>query len=495
MKIKFLNGELAGKIIEFPESEISIGREDGNTIQLLTGGVSRYHARIIRRDDGSYSIIDLASTNGVKIDGVAISGERVLCPEDEIVIGEQKLLIVELGEAPKVLFKTVSTSATSRLDTKIDEERIVPEEKSPEKPAEVDTPKNAPQISAEKFLADLKSVSGNLFKNGEKSTRSQSGSSAETDKKDKNDPPKRSKMLFNVVFYAALIICVACVAKLFMDGGKNNGKSGGAHLDDRHENSVIYFERIDYDTAKNSAFRLELKIENGKMSCILDDIAGQRHFTREIDLIGNYDNEFELLIQNLKKSGITKLKQKNISAPNPDRDRLHLLFIDGNEICNYQSSSSETGIEFEKCTDAIRDFLNGFGLVTIAQSRDEVENEARQHLQNAIENMENYAGDLSLLRKAAREFEAAITCYEQFTPAPPELKKAKLGFAKVNNLRKEKLAEYTADFNRCHRRLDYPGMAAACQNIMKIAGEKSKAYRQAANALLNVKRQMDAKKR
>ena len=495
MKIKFLNGEPAGKIIEFQESEISIGREDGNTIQLLTGGVSRYHARIIRRDDGSYSIVDLASTNGVKIDGVAISGERVLCPEDEIIIGEQKLLIVELGEAPKVFFKTVSSSATSRLDTQVDEVRIVPEEKAPEKPAGNTASGNDTQLTAEKLLADLKSVSGNLFKNGDKSARVQTDNSANTEKKDKNNPPKRSKMLFNVIFYAALIICVACVAKLFMDGGKKSSQIGSGHLDDRHENSVIYFERIAYDTGKNSAFRLELKIENGKMSCILDDIAGPRHFTREIDLIGNYDNEFELLIQNLKKSGITKLKQKNITAPNPDRDRLHLIFIDGTEICNYQSSSTETGIEFEKCTDAIRDFLNGFGLVTIAQSREEVENEAKQHLQNAIENMENYAGDLSLLRKAAREFEAAITCYEQFTPAPPELKKAKLGFAKVNNLRKEKLAEYTADFNRCHRRLDYPGMAAACQNIMKVAGEKSKAYRMAANALLNVKRQMDAKKR
>ncbi len=493
MKIKFVNGDRAGEIAEFPDSEISIGREDGNSIQLLTGGVSRYHAQIIKKDDGSYFIVDLDSTNGVKIDGIAVAGERVLCQDDEITIGEQKLLIVELGEVHKVLFKTFSNSTETLMDTRIDEVLIDPDKKDKKSPAADSAKKNDSQLSAEKLLAELKSVSGNLFKNGDKSSASNASDTAVIEKN--ADAPKRSKTLFNVIFYAALVICVVSVAKLFMDGSKSSNKISGIPQDDRNENSVIYFERIDYDTEKKSAFRLELRIENGKMTCTLDDIAGQRHFTREIELIGNYDNELELLIQNLKKSGLSKLKQKNISIPNPDRDRLHLIFIDNNEICNYKSSSSATGIEFEKCTDAIRDFLSGFGLVTIAQSREEVEAEARQHLQNAIENMENYAGDLSLLRKSAREFEAAISCYEQFTPAPPELKKAKLGFAKVNNLRKTKLAEYTADFNRCHRRLDYPGMANACQNIMKIAGEKSKAYRQAANALLNVKRQMDAKKR
>ena len=124
MKIKFVNGDHAGEIAEFPDSEISIGREDGNSIQLLTGGVSRYHAQIIKKDDGSYFIVDLDSTNGVKIDGVAVAGERVLCQDDEITIGEQKLLIVELGEVHKVLFKTFSNSTETLMATRIDETLI-----------------------------------------------------------------------------------------------------------------------------------------------------------------------------------------------------------------------------------------------------------------------------------------------------------------------------------------------------------------------------------
>ena len=43
--------------------------------------------------------------------------------------------------------------------------------------------------------------------------------------------------------------------------------------------------------------------------------------------------------------------------------------------------------------------------------------------------------------------------------------------------------------------MDYAGMVRACQDIMKITGEKSKAYRNAAEALRSVKRTMNSKKR
>lgn len=495
MKIKFVNGEQAGKIVEFKDPEISIGREDGNSIQLLTGGVSRYHAMITQKNDGSCFITDLDSTNGVKIDGVVISGDRALCKGDEIVIGEQKLEIVELSGGHQILFKTLSDCPETLMDTKID----IPVEDIEKKPSVSSSPateNKSEAISADKLLAELKSVSGNLFKGGSTSAKTGTEEKKNSEEKGGGQEKKRSKLIFNVVFYLALVICVIGVGNFFLsDTGSKKTSSSAEKLDGGHEDAVIYFERIDYDSSKKSAFRIELKIEKGKMVCVLDDIAGQRHFTRDIDLSGNYDNELELLIQKIKKSGIVKLKHKNVSVSNPDRDRLHLVFIDGKEMCNYQCSSSESGVEFDKCNDAIRDFLNGFGLMTIAQSREEVEEEAKQHLRNAIEKMENYAGDLALLREAAREFEAAITCYEQFTPAPPELKQAKTGFDKVNNLRKAKLQEYINEFNRCKRRRDYSGMANACQSIMKIAGEKSKTYREVANILLQIKRQMKSRKR
>ena len=124
-----------------------------------------------------------------------------------------------------------------------------------------------------------------------------------------------------------------------------------------------------------------------------------------------------------------------------------------------------------------------------------MEEEAKQHLRNAIDKRENYVSDLSLLRESAKEFEAAISCYEQFTPAPPELKQARSGFSEVNTLRLKKLREAQAEFTRCKRISDERGMLNACQDIMKISGERSKAYREAAEILRQVKRKLNAKKR
>ena len=169
MKIKFLNGEYAGEIREFDEPEISIGREDGNSIQLLTGGVSRYHAQIVKKEDGSYFISDLNSTNGVKIDGVPIANDRVLCPGDEITIGEQKLLIAELSGVPKIFFKAFSDNSETLMDTRIDEPQPAAQLNTGSKNASAPTEnkaKNDTQLSADKLLAELKSVSGNLFNSG-----------------------------------------------------------------------------------------------------------------------------------------------------------------------------------------------------------------------------------------------------------------------------------------------------------------------------------------
>ena len=483
MKIQFINGERAGEIMDFQDTEISIGREDGNTIQLLTGGVSRYHAQISKKDDGNWIICDLDSTNGVKIDGKNIVGEHFLTPGTTLLIGEQQMLILEAGPVGKVNFFSGAKIFDTSSDTQLDE---------PKAPAPPPPPKKQiSAVSSEKLLADLKSAGNGLFGRNDKNPQ------AAAPKKSSNSPgqaPKKSKMLFNVIFYAALIICVAFIAKMFLDKKSDIPSGSNTRNSYAAEDAVIYFERINYDPGAKSAFRFEMKIENGKMTCLLDDIAGTRHFKREIDLSGNYETELEVLLQKLKESGILQLKTKNISVADPERDRIHLMLVCDNQLADYQCTSTESGVEFDKCDQAIRNFLNGFGLMTIAQNREELEAEAMNHLRNAKDKKANYISDLSLLREAAREFEAAISCFEQFTPAPPELKEAKTGFNAVNALRVQKLKECNNEFKRCYRRMDYSGMARACQDIMKIAGEKSKTYREAAETLRSVKRAMDKRR-
>lgn len=62
------NGDAAGRIIALTESEYTLGRQRDNQIHISDLGVSGYHARVFRTQDG-FAIEDLKSRNGIWING------------------------------------------------------------------------------------------------------------------------------------------------------------------------------------------------------------------------------------------------------------------------------------------------------------------------------------------------------------------------------------------------------------------------------------------
>ncbi|MBF0285471.1 MAG: FHA domain-containing protein, partial [Magnetococcales bacterium] len=70
-------------------AEITIGRLPGNTVVIDNLAVSRRHARIVREDE-TYFLEDLASYNGVFVNGEKIT-RRPLGHGDVIVIGKHVL--------------------------------------------------------------------------------------------------------------------------------------------------------------------------------------------------------------------------------------------------------------------------------------------------------------------------------------------------------------------------------------------------------------------
>jgi len=73
------------------QSEITIGRENRNTIVLPHISVSKVHAKIIL-ENGRYYIADNGSTNGVVVNNKRISGKVRLQEKDVIVITNSKLI-------------------------------------------------------------------------------------------------------------------------------------------------------------------------------------------------------------------------------------------------------------------------------------------------------------------------------------------------------------------------------------------------------------------
>ena len=85
------------------KAEMSIGRTEGNDLVLNHPSVSRKHAKFEPRPDGWW-IVDLKSTNGVKVNGNLV-GESRVNPGDKISIGSVQL---ELKPQPSVNFSNES---------------------------------------------------------------------------------------------------------------------------------------------------------------------------------------------------------------------------------------------------------------------------------------------------------------------------------------------------------------------------------------------------
>lgn len=79
-------------IVPFVRDEITIGRQEGNTIRLTERNVSRRHARLMR-NNGHVLIEDLGSYNGIRINGDRISGQVQVADGDLIQIGDYDLAI------------------------------------------------------------------------------------------------------------------------------------------------------------------------------------------------------------------------------------------------------------------------------------------------------------------------------------------------------------------------------------------------------------------
>lgn len=89
--IKILHGADRGKVFESFEPPLTIGREEGNDIQLNDERVSRCHFKI-QRDNDRLVLTDLDSTNGTKVNGIETQ-LKILRYGDLINVGRSLMLI------------------------------------------------------------------------------------------------------------------------------------------------------------------------------------------------------------------------------------------------------------------------------------------------------------------------------------------------------------------------------------------------------------------
>ena len=88
--LKVLDGADRGRVYDAIETPITIGREEGNTIQLNDERISRFHIKI-QEDHDKVVLTDLESTNGTKVNGEDTQ-LRILRYGDMITLGRSVLL-------------------------------------------------------------------------------------------------------------------------------------------------------------------------------------------------------------------------------------------------------------------------------------------------------------------------------------------------------------------------------------------------------------------
>jgi hypothetical protein len=94
--LRALDGADRGRVFENVPTPVTVGREEGNSVQLNDERVSRFHLKI-QEGDGKLVLTDLESTNGTKVNGESVR-VWVLRPGDVISLGRTLLLFGSAAE-------------------------------------------------------------------------------------------------------------------------------------------------------------------------------------------------------------------------------------------------------------------------------------------------------------------------------------------------------------------------------------------------------------
>ena len=85
-----MSGSIKGRRYEIARDEVRLGRRDDNDIAIEDSSVSGHHC-VVLRDGEKYTLRDMGSTNGTRLNGVSIQEAR-LKPKDIIQVGAVEVL-------------------------------------------------------------------------------------------------------------------------------------------------------------------------------------------------------------------------------------------------------------------------------------------------------------------------------------------------------------------------------------------------------------------
>jgi len=149
--IRILDGPDRGKVFHQIATPVTVGREEGNLIQLNDHRVSRNHVKI--HESGSAVLMtDLQSTNGTKVNGELVRVWQ-LQPGDLVTVGQSMLLFGSAAEIAERLatLKGSDMSAAVQMGTGGDESDFLNRTMNEQAPSWT----RSSQLLAKEIFADM----------------------------------------------------------------------------------------------------------------------------------------------------------------------------------------------------------------------------------------------------------------------------------------------------------------------------------------------------
>ena len=504
MRILFLNGELAGQNRELTPPGISIGRETDNDVQILAGGLSRYHAKF-EYSSGGWVVRDLGSTNGTKINGERIGGARPIKIGDIIITGDQTIRIEDgpSGQAaiqppPQAQMPTQPRPQQAEHNSPTLQEiqlpPIVPsgpqiifqpspdaahqQAQQPQQQAEQPKPQSEPQSD---FKAQAKNIfdtirsavptklEGDIFGKSKSSINA-----AEAQKKAEG---KKSGPLGNLVFYVAVvglaIICLSIFVIMQQESARAAANAAGKQGEQPPSPFMLVYEK--QRITKDNIFRFTLSVEDGATTFTLDDLQNNRHFLKSF---GKANPVFlKNLEDSVKKSDFMKLQQEppGVSEDGADDYRC-LAIMEGGNFNKVVVHNTYAKSSFEDIEVAVDQFAEDFGLKTVSLSVEEMKDEAEKAFMKAESLFDNYQARPENLRNAINRYQLTLDYLDQFEPKPKEWDVARKRQQEAQSILNSQLKEVEFNFDRDIKLKDYAAAVVDCQKMMDMSDPQDKRY-------------------
>lgn len=466
MNLYFLNGKRKGEQWELVPPGICIGREVDNDIQILAGGISRYHAKLEYIEGDKWKIQDLGSTNGTRLNGKKIDNPAILKAGDEIQIGEQVL----------------------RFDLDYASDTAKPEETAKKKDPSLkkETKTEPPAPTAEKPVGqsnETEKIDLDIFWKGDKKGKSDQ----------EKEPANPRKRIVNLLF-SLLVTVLACVAVLVFV------MLWGSPKDNRPIRAVqtvqnpffLDYEKIIY--TRDNVFRFSILIENDSAQFKLNDLKYHRRFSKGIAQVDK--DLLKTLVSEIKDTDFMKISSDPEGSPANGVDEIRTLTIGYDTSLNRVTvRNSYPKRSFEAIENALNQFADDYGLKTISLSQKEMREEAIRSFRKAEELLANYQAKPENLRNAILRYQIAIDFLDQFDPKPEEWAVAKRKLSEADALMKKAIKDAQFNINVLYKKREYAAAASECGKLMQIIDPEHKSYQKIRDLKITLEKKLSSRKK